>query len=239
MKFISIPPGRFMMGVPDEGNSQPPPPECPTHEAAITRPFWLGQHEVTQAQFVAIMGRNPSYHVPAVAGVTSTEDFPVENVTWYDAVEFCRRLSDTSDERVEGRRYRLPTEAEWEYACRSGRSTPYRWTARRQPGDSSGDAAGIEPPLPVTSVGRYPANEFGLHDMRGNVWEWCSDWFDRAYYSRSPVDNPQGPENGFLKVVRGGDWIFVGDICRINCQITSPWHGAPLIGFRVVCDLEP
>ena len=92
------------------------------------------------------------------------------------------------------------------------------------------------PPLPGVKVGSYPANEFGLHDMRGNVWEWCADWFDRGYYSRSPRDDPQGPAAGYLKVVRGGDWIFVGEVCRINYPIMSPWQRSPFVGFRVVCE---
>jgi prepilin-type processing-associated H-X9-DG protein len=238
MRFVGIPPGRFKMGVPDEGNSEPPPPECPIHEVAMTRAFWLGQHEVTQAQYTAVTGTNPSQHLAGTADAESTDDFPVENVTWYDAAEFCRLLSETAGEAARNRKYRLPTEAEWEYACRSGQSEPYRWSGRRQPGDNSGEAAGIEPPLPLTKVGSYPANESGLHDMRGNVWEWCRDWFDRAYYSRSPRADPQGPAIGYLKVVRGSDWIFVGDTCRINCQVTSPWHASPMIGFRVVCEAQ-
>jgi formylglycine-generating enzyme required for sulfatase activity len=236
MKFIAIPAGRFTMGVPDVGNSEPAPPECPSHEVSITRSFWLGQHEVTQAQYQAVMGSNPSHRLP---GAESTDDFPVENVTWYDAVEFCQRLSDLPDEKSQHHRYRLPTEAEWEYACRSGKSEPYRWNPRRPLDDNSGETAGIEPPLPLATVGSYAANGFGLYDMRGNVWEWCSDWFDRSYYSRSPVDDPQGPEQGYLKVVRGGDWIFVGEVCRINYPIMSPWQRSPFVGFRVVCEVEP
>jgi formylglycine-generating enzyme required for sulfatase activity len=141
-------------------------------------------------------------------------------------------------EQSSGRTYRLPTEAEWEYACRSGRSDPYHWTLQRRPEDDSGDAAGIVPALPLREVGSYPANAFGLYDLRGNVWEWCADWFDRSYYSRSPRDDPQGPAAGFLKVVRGGDWIFVGEVCRINYPIMSPWQTSPFVGFRVVCEVE-
>jgi formylglycine-generating enzyme required for sulfatase activity/type II secretory pathway pseudopilin PulG len=238
MDFASIPAGTFTMGIPDEGNSEPAPPECPEHQVRITRAFWLGKHEVTQVQFQAVMGTNPSQHLPGVDDGVSTEDFPVENVTWYDALAFCEHLSELPAERAQSRRYRLPTEAEWEYACRSGKREPYRWKLRRQDGDTSGDAAGIEPPLSVVSVGSYPANGFGLYDMRGNVWEWCSDWFDRAYYSRAPINDPQGPDDGYLKVVRGGDWMFVGEVCRINYPIMSPWRKSPFVGFRVVCDIE-
>jgi formylglycine-generating enzyme required for sulfatase activity len=239
MQFVAVPAGRFTMGVPDIGNSEPAPPECPPHEVRITRPLWLGQHEVTQAQYLAVMGSNPSRHLPRDTNTRSTGDFPVENVTWYDAAEFCNRLTDLAEEKWQGRRYRLPTEAEWEYACRSGKSEPYHWNPRRPSDDNSGEAAGIEPPLPLVKIGSYPANDFGLYDMRGNVWEWCANWFEQTYYSRSPVDDPQGPENGYLKVVRGGDWIFVGEVCRINYPIMSPWQRSPFVGFRVICEVEP
>ncbi|OYV91581.1 MAG: hypothetical protein B7Z73_05415, partial [Planctomycetia bacterium 21-64-5] len=236
MRFVTVPAGTFTMGVPDVGNNAPAPPECPPHEVKISRAFWLGEHEVTQAQYESVMGHNPSHHLADVAGVESTDDFPVENVTWYDGAEFCRRLSEAPEEKAEHRRYRLPTEAEWEYACRAGKSEAYRWTTRRMPDDKSGEAAGIEPALPVANVGGYPANAFGLHDMRGNVWEWCGDWFDRAYYRRSPLADPRGPAEGYLKVVRGSDWIFVGEVCRINYPIMSPWRKSPFVGFRVVCE---
>lgn len=223
-------------GTPDEGNSESAPPECPPHEVTITRNFWLGAYEVTQAQFQVVLERNPSGQVPDVTVVESTDDFPVEDASWYDAVEFCERLSELPDEKAERRRYRLPTEAEWEYACRSGKSEPYRWALRRQPSEKSGEAAGIVPDLPLTKIGSYQSNEFGLFDMRDNVWEWCADWFDRTYYSRSPRDDPQGPAKGYLKVVRGGDWVFVGEVCRINYPIMSPWQRSPFVGFRVVCE---
>ncbi len=103
--------------------------------------------------------------------------------------------------------------------------------------DESGVNVAIQPALPITRVGSYPANDFGLHDMRGNVWEWCSDWFDRSYYQRSPAVDPQGPSAGFLKVVRGGDWTFVGEVCRINYPMTPPWKRNRYVGFRVACDV--
>ena len=238
MEFTAVPAGVFTMGLPDRGNDAPAPLECPPHPVRITRNFWLGRYEVSQRQFTLIMGRNPSDHQPAIASGESTAEFPVERVSWYDAVEFCRRLSCKADERAAGRRYRLPTEAEWEYACRAGRGTPYAWRPVRDPGDETGEAAGIEPSLPLKPVGSYPPNEFELCDMRGGVWEWCSDWFDRTYYRRSPRDDPQGPASGYLKVVRGSDWIFVGELCRINYPIMPPWKTSPFVGFRVVCEIK-
>lgn len=236
MRFVLIPAGEFMMGVPDQGNDRDVPPETPAHRVRITQPFYLDCCEVTQEQFQLVMGANPSWHQPPRAGDDWSPQFPVNNVTWQQADEFCRRLSERTDERAAGRVYRLPTEAEWEYACRAGSSTPFRWTPRRMADDSSGFAAGMSPALPVKPVGSYAPNAFGLYDLRGNVWEWCSDWFDRDYYARSPVDDPQGPAEGYLKVVRGGDWIYVGEGCFINYPILAPWKASPFIGFRVVCE---
>src|SRR5690606_15083633 len=133
------------------------------------------------------------------------------------------------------RNYRLPTEAEWEYACRAGKSESYRWVRQRAAGDRSGEAAGISPPLPLAPVGSYPPNPLGLYDLRGNAWEWTADWFDRDYYARSPVNEPQGPAIGDLKVVRGGDWRFVGENCHIDYPLLPPWKASPVVGFRVVC----
>jgi len=245
MKFVRIPAGTFTMGVPDEENYGDPPPECPPHQARITRAYLLGVHEVTQAQFAEVTSHNPAWHTsdrlaadnPGAEAVDPSQ-FPVEQVTWHDAVDFCRRLSELPAEKAARRIYRLPTEAEWEYACRSGSSEPYVWQKNRKDEDLTGEAAGILPPLPVTPVGRYAPNAFGLYDMRGNVWEWCADWFDRDYYVRSPGEDPRGPEHGFLKVVRGGDWCFVGEVCRINYPVAPPNKQNAFIGFRVGCDIR-
>lgn len=182
------------------------------------------------------MHSNPSFH-RATNENRFTGHYAVEQVTWQQAADFCRTLSDSPEERAAGRRYRLPTEAEWEYACRSGSSEAYAWSLRRAEDDNSGEAAGIHPPLPLAPVGTYAANSFGLYDMRGNVWEWCADWFDRDYYSRSPVNDPQGPAVGYLKVVRGGDWRYVGEECKIDYSMLPPWKRSPFVGFRIVCEL--
>ena len=236
MKFVLIPSGEFTMGLPDAGNEGDLPEECPAHHVRLTRPFYLDSHEVTQRQFEQLMARNPSFHLPDVVGEATTDNFPVEQVTWNEARDFCRKLGELPNERAARRRYRLPTEAEWEYASRSGSTEPYRWPGTRAAGDESGDAAGIQPELPLKPVGSYPPNSFGLYDMRGNVWEWCADWFDRDYYARSPVDDPRGPAEGFIKVVRGSDWTFVGEGCKINYPMLAPWKANPFIGFRVVCE---
>ncbi|MBS0201419.1 MAG: SUMF1/EgtB/PvdO family nonheme iron enzyme [Planctomycetes bacterium] len=235
MQFVAIPAGEFSMGIPDVGNSTEPPPECPVHPVSITRAFWLGSFEVTQEQFQNVLGRNPSHHSAERLSLPEANRFPVEMVSWDDANEFCRKLSDLPAEQQAGRSYRLPTEAEWEYACRAGKSEPYAWSSSRKKDDDSGDNCGIQPPLPLKPVGSYRPNPFGLYDMRGSVWEWTADWFDRSYYGRSPVQDPQGPATGYIKVIRGGDWTFVGEPCRINYPMMPPWKCSPYVGFRVVC----
>ncbi len=229
--------GEFVMGVPDLGNNFGEIPGCPPHRVRITRPFHLSRHEVTREQFQQILGHPPAAVSTLDANAEETErDFPVVHVTWDEAVEFCRRLSSQEP----GRQYRLPTEAEWEYCCRSGTSDPYDWSANRSRSPRErpeGDAAGLAPALPLTPVGQYEPNDFGLYDMRGNAWEWTADWFDRDYYARSPVQDPQGPAFGFLKVVRGGEWRFVGEPCHIDYPMLPPWKSNPYVGFRVVCEL--
>lgn len=236
MKLVRIPAGEFLMGIPDSGNGAEPPPECPVHRVVLSRAFWLGQYEVTQQQFQQIMRKNPSHHTAAIMGVENTDDFPVESVSWDEANEFCKTLSELAEERTAGRRYRLPTEAEWEYACRAGKSRPYQWSQSRRSQDDSGENAGILPSLPLMPVGSFRANPMGLFDMRGNVWEWTADWFERTYYARSPIVDPQGPAEGFIKVVRGSDWTFIGEACRINYPMTPPWKTSPYLGFRIVCE---
>jgi prepilin-type processing-associated H-X9-DG protein len=245
MLFVRVPAGEFTMGIPDKGNGRDPPPECPAHRVRITHPFLLSVHEVTRRQFRDVMGSLPlqsedvpptANRQPAPQGATSDE-LPVVNVTWNDASAFCRLMSERPDEAGAGRRYRLPTEAEWERACRAGSEEPYRWLSPRSKGDVSGEAAGTLPPLPITPVGSYPANPFRLYDMRGNVWEWTADWFDRDYYIRSPSDDPRGPDHGYIKVVRGGDWRFIGEPCRIDYPMMPPWKSNPYVGFRVVCEI--
>ena len=224
------------MGLPDDGNATEPPEGVPVHTVNITEPVLMSAHEVTIEQFQSVMGK--SFKMSKQTDAPSdSNNFPVTNITWKDAVKFCSKLSDLPEEKKAGRTYRLPTEAEWEYACRAGKSQPYDWNSQRKANDVSGEAAGIIPALPIAKVGSYPPNEFGLYDMRGNAWEWTADWFDRDYYSRSPQNDPQGPAAGFLKVVRGGDWRFIGEGCLIDYPIMPPWKTNPVVGFRVVCDL--
>jgi formylglycine-generating enzyme required for sulfatase activity len=200
---------------------------------------------VTQEQYQRVMGENPS-HFTSVAG-DDTRQFPVERVTWDKAVEFCRRLSSFTEEKDHKRVYRLPTEAEWEYFCRGGLlsnkpSPPFYF------GNSlSSDQANFDGNYPyggatqgqnlerTTKVGSYPPNALGLYDLHGNVSEWCSDWYDVNYYERSPRQDPQGPENGTRRALRGGSWYDYGSLCRAAYRFDGePGSLDYGNGFRVV-----
>ena len=222
MELVLIPAGKFMMGS-DKGD----PDEKPVHEATISKPFYMSKTEVTQAQYQAVMGSNPSYF--------KGDDLPVESVSWDDAVEFCEKLSDDK----EGRDYRLPTEAEWEYACRGGTTTPFYTggtISTEQANYVYGSGQKGTRRGKTTPVGRFPPNPFGLCDMHGNVWEWCSDWYDKNYYSKSPAVDPQGPATGSLRVVRGGSWRYNPRLCRSAYRgYDAPGRRYGNYGFRVVC----
>jgi prepilin-type processing-associated H-X9-DG protein len=246
MQFRLIPAGTFMMGLPDKNNDHSLPSEVPAHEVQVSSAIYMGAHEVTQRQYEIVMRSNPSSSrtddddVPALA-LADIRRRPVENVSWREAVGFCQQLSSLEAERRAGRSYRLPTEAEWEYCCRSGRTEPFQYIREWRDDDDSGEIAGKgwrEDPPPTMPVGSYSPNEFGLYDMRGNVWEWCSDWFRRDYYSWSRHIDPRGPSTGTLKTYRGSDWIFVGENCKTGSRALPPSYRSPCIGFRVVCDVR-
>jgi len=213
MKLRLIQPGSFIMG---SDVLQAHDDDKPTHEVTISEPFYLGTCEVTQAQFERIMGSNPSNFTGA--------DHPVEMVSWEDAVEFCRKLSEMT-----GESYRLPTEAEWEYAARAGISTEYYW------GDAAGHGYAVYDTSGTAQVGSRPPNPWGLYDMSGNVWEWCSDWYGGAYYQTSQGDNPEGLASGTFRILRGGSWRNGAANLRIARRgWNRPDRGHSHDGFRVV-----
>jgi len=194
IKMVLIPAGEFLMGSPDS-DEDADTWEKPQHRVKITRPFYLGVYPVTQEEYERVMGKNPS-------DFKGDRQRPVETVSWNDAAEFCRRLSEK-----EGKTYRLPTEAEWEYACRAGRTT--KWCF----GDSQSqlaDYAWYDDNSGGTThpVGEKKPNAWGLYDMHGNVYEWCDDWYDEDYYSASPAADPKGPDSTAYRVLRGGSWDF-------------------------------
>ncbi len=228
--LLFIPPGRFRMGSPtnevDRLNG-----EGPQTAVTISHGFWIGKHEVTQGEYLAVTGSNPSSHA-------SDPSRPVESLSWFDATGYCTAL--TQRERTAGRIstnsvYRLPTEAEWEYVCRAWTST--RFSYGEDPGytnltdyawywDNSGFMTHrVEQKLP---------NPWGLYDVHGNVWEWCQDWWS-DYLPGGMVLDPQGPTAGSRRVIRGGDWGLVARLCRSAARTSSdPDHGTDLIGFRAV-----
>ena len=208
MKLVLIPKGTFMMGSPEseQGRNE----NETQHEVTISKDYYLGVYEVTQAQYEKVMGKNLSYFQGAKVG-NENADLPVENVSWDEAVKFCKKLSALPEEKKAGRVYRLPTEAEWEYACRAGSKTAY----------SFDDEEGLLPEYGWFSrnssrrthtVGLLEPNAWGLHDMHGNVWEWCSDWYEE--YPKGAVSDPTGPKEGSYRVLRGGCWGNEAADCR-------------------------
>jgi len=249
MKLVLIPPGEFEMGssreeverlveearrrTADQGRIDLIRSESPRHRVKITKAFCLGLCEVTQAEYQRVMGSNPSQF-------KGDPNRPVEKLTWDEALEFCRKLSDLPSEKAEGIIYRLPTEAEWEYACRAGTTTrysfgddeallgQYAWWSKNSQGRTR-------------PVGRLRANGFGLFDMHGNVWECCADSHAAEYYATSPGEDPTGPASGAWRVARGGS-------CRgdypgfFRCAYRR--RGQPVYsyndrGFRVARTLAP
>lgn len=217
MEFVRIEAGTFQMGANDrEANDD----EKPVHTVRISQPFYLGTYEVTQAQWQAVMGSNPS--------ASKGDTLPVEQVSWDDAQEFLRRLNA----RERGVTYRLPTEAEWEYAARA--ESTGRWSF----GDDAsrlgqyawyGDNAGGR----THPVGQKQPNAWGLYDMHGNVWEWVQDWYG-DYTSGTAVD-PTGPTSGAYRVYRGGGWLFGARDCRsAHRLIGAPGDRYVSLGLRLL-----
>lgn len=234
MEFLYVPPGRFRMGS-DPAVAGRQEDETP-HPVEITRGFFLGRYQVTQQEWVEVTGENPSHFTDCGPRC------PVETVSFHDVQEFIWRLAARSP----GSRFRLPTEAEWEMACRAGTDTPFSTGPGLTAGQASFDArypyrspvqgAGGEPgryrgsPAPV---GSYPANPWGFHDLHGNVWEWCRDRY--GPYPEGTVRDPAGPDAGPLRVIRGGSWYFDGNSARCALRYTHAPHLDGFgLGFRLV-----
>jgi formylglycine-generating enzyme required for sulfatase activity len=242
MEFVYLPAGRFRMGT-DPGQAPRQPDEVP-HEVTLTRGFYIGRDEVTQDEWHRVMSSDPSRFS------SCGPRCPVETVSYDDVQRFIRRLSARSG--VSG--LRLPTEAEWEYACRAGTETAFSTGADLTAEQANYDGHHPLAPAPPgrfvghpTAVGSYPPNPWGLHDLHGNVWEWTEDWY--GDYPPGPAVDPRGPPRsgarrvwdarggdwGFKKVIRGGSWYFNADSCRCALRYThAPADSGFSLGFRLV-----
>lgn len=221
MEFVLIPAGSFMMGA-DMNFEEGLEDELPRHKVSFTQEFYMGEYEVTQAQWVAVMGFNPSKF--------KDRKRPVEQVSWDDVNEFIKKLNKREGKEA----YRLPTEAEWEYAARAGTDTVFFF------GDDPDDLSeygwykgnSSEKTHPVAQLKK---NAWGLYDMLGNVWEMCQDFYDAKYYSKSPSTNPPGPPSGAFKVARGGSCESESWQCRSAIRYSdSAGDRDKDLGFRLV-----
>ncbi|MDE5610296.1 MAG: SUMF1/EgtB/PvdO family nonheme iron enzyme [Bacteroidales bacterium] len=222
MEMVYVEGGTFEMGATEEQGSDTFDDEKPVRTVKLGS-YHIGKYEVTQAQWKAVMGTEPSYF--------KGDNLPVENVSWKEAQEFCKKLSDAT-----GRKYVLPTEAQWEYAARGGnKSQHFKYAGSNNINDVAWYK--INSNSKTHSVGGKKANELGIYDMSGNVWEWCSDWY--ASYDESNVDNPQGAVNGVEHVDRGGCWCDLASNCRVSSRDQdNPDLRAADLGFRVACSAE-
>lgn len=247
MAFVLIPPGEFMMGTGEEEKTrfleeaitsedkfsiQRIPIEGPQHRVRITRPFYLGAYEVTQSQWEAVVGTNPSKNA-------GNPTHPVEMVNWDDTQLFFAKLNkDSTDQSL---KFALPTEAQWEYACRAGTAT--LWYCGDNDEDLSQFAWYLQNARTTTHpAGQLKPNAFGLYDMHGNVFEWCSDWFQKdsiAYYENSPVDDPIGPASGTHRINRGGAFLFSASRQRsAHRNFEGQNRGFSIIGFRAAMMID-
>lgn len=221
MELVLIPPGSFRMGG-DKKLEQAEDHETPRHIVKISQTYFLGKYEVTQIQWSEIMNNNPSEFVD--------DKRPVERVSWNDVKVFIQKLNT----KEETNKYRLPTEAEWEYAARAGSESSYAFGSDTimlsQHAWYRKNSGGKTHP-----VGQLNPNVWGLYDMHGNVHEWCQDWFDRQYYSQSASNAPLGPSTGLAKALRGGDWGSEDWYCRsASRSLSSPDRRSNRLGFRLV-----
>jgi formylglycine-generating enzyme required for sulfatase activity len=236
LEMVAIPPGQFKMGSPDgQGRDD----ERPQHLVTVSA-FFMGKYPITQAQWKAVASlpkieRDLSLNPSKFSG----NNRPVEKVSWYDAVEFCQRLS-----KATGRDYRLPSEAQWEYACRAGTTTPFYFGETITPDLANYDGNYIYAQGPkgiyrqeTSPVGKFPPNAFGLYDMHGNVWEWCADAWHNNYYG-APRDGSVWIKNGDdnCSPLRGGSWNGIPNDCRsANRYGYIPGNHYDINGFRVAC----
>ncbi len=251
LEMVPVPAGKFAMGTPEDERGRWHEREWFPHEVTLTHDLYMARYEVTQAQWLAVMGENPS----EFRGLPNN---PVEGVSWSDCAHFCNRLS-----QLRGRRpvfdevtweadltaggFRMPTEAEWEYACRADTRTRYSFGDALVCDDECGSCeifdkymwwcGNSDPPRPH-EVGLKQSNPWGLFDMHGNVWEWCLDYWEYGY-ERAPQTDPCGPDGGDDRVVRGGPWYYHARLCRSGMRSNLEDKGSNAVGLRVVRTREP
>jgi formylglycine-generating enzyme required for sulfatase activity len=212
LEVVLIPAGKFTMGSP--GSEKNRENDEVQHEVNITKPFYMSKYEVTQDQWEAVMGDNPSKRSKGAR-------LPVRDVSWDDCQEFIKKLNAKTDGG-----YRLPTEAEWEYACRAGTSTAYSY------GNSLTEKNANVKGSAIRAAGSYKPNAFGLYDMHGNVWEWCEDRY--GDYPAGEVTDPKGPATGSSRVLRGGSFRFLESLSRsANRNPGSPSMWVVITGLRL------
>ena len=230
MKFAWIPPGTFLMGSP--ANEKERNPNEAQHKVTLTKGFYMSVYTVSQEQWQAVMGTNHGYF-------KGEKNLPVDTVSWEDCQEFIKKL------REKGKKaYRLPTEAEWEYSCRAGTTTPFSFgqTISTDQVNYNGNYTygngkkGVYR-IKTTPVGSFPANPWGLYDMHGNVWEWCQDWY--GDYPQNDVVDPQGVSTGKYRALRGGSWYDTPGYCRSASRLRIvPGLRSYICGFRVCFCLD-
>ena len=208
LEMVLVPAGKFVMGSPKKEDGRYD--DKTQHEVTLTKPFYMGKYAVTQEQWESVMGNNPSY--------TKGAKLPVTDVSWKDCQEFIKKLNAKPNGG-----YRLPTEAEWEFACRAGTTTAYSFGDKITPSDANYNDSKVGKPM---KVGSYFPNAFGLYDTHGNVWEWCEDWF--AAYSKKSVIDPKGPAKGKCRVLRGGSFLVLVSYARSSTRFLN----SPSVRFR-------
>jgi formylglycine-generating enzyme required for sulfatase activity len=221
IELVLIQPGSFMMGD-EEGDEE----EKPVHKVTITKPFYIGKYEITQEQWQTLMGGNSSHFKGAKN--------PVDRVSWEDCQAFIKKLNEKF--AASGATFSLPTEAQWEYACRAGSSDRYGFgndASRLAEHGWFGDNSNGK----THPAGEKKPNAWGLYDMQGNLWEWCADWYEGNYYKKSPVTDPTGPTAVTSRVLRGGSWADPAPYCRASYRYClPPWFRVHGYGFRVICE---
>ncbi len=214
LEMVLVPAGKFVMGSPKKEKDRSD--DETQHEVTLTKPFYIGKYEVTQEQWEAVMGKNPSRRKGA--------KLPVTDVSWNDCQDFIKKLNAKTNGG-----YRLPTEAEWEYSCRAGTSTAYSYGDKLTRSDANIDGDSTK------AVGSYKPNAFGLYDMHGNVFEWCNDCY--ANYPAGAVIDPKGPATGKSRVLRGGSYYWTASIARSSNRnlifTPTPSNQNDLLGFRL------